>query len=157
MPVNAPHKDQCRMLIKTRWYHEFTPFLVLDGEGFFYMTAKQRRDAELMILRPGGVMIEQNNSASNAALKPESLPKAYEPQAVESKWYRFWEEGGYFKPRPGATGKPFVISMPPPNVTGALHLGHAITATIEDILIRYHRMLGDDIVWVPGEDHASIT
>ena len=101
-------------------------------------------------------MIEQNNSASNAALKPESLPKAYEPQAVEGKWYRFWEEGGYFKPRQGATGKPFVISMPPPNVTGALHLGHAITATIEDILIRYHRMLGDDTLWVPGEDHAGI-
>ncbi len=85
-----------------------------------------------------------------------SLPKAYEPQAVEGKWYRFWEEGGYFKPRPSTTGKNFVISMPPPNVTGALHLGHAITATIEDILIRYHRMKGDETLWVPGEDHAGI-
>jgi valyl-tRNA synthetase len=86
-----------------------------------------------------------------------SLPKAYEPQAVENKWYRFWEEHGYFKPRPQAAGRPtFVISMPPPNVTGALHLGHAITATIEDILIRYHRMRGDDTLWVPGEDHAGI-
>lgn len=86
-----------------------------------------------------------------------SLPRAYEPQAVEGKWYRFWEEGGYFKPRPEAAGRPtFVISMPPPNVTGALHLGHAITATIEDILIRYHRMRGDDTLWVPGEDHAGI-
>ncbi len=85
-----------------------------------------------------------------------SLPKTYEPQAVEGKWYRFWEERGYFKPRPGRTGKTFVISMPPPNVTGALHLGHAITATIEDILIRYHRMLGDETLWVPGEDHAGI-
>jgi len=86
-----------------------------------------------------------------------SLPKAYEPQAVEDKWYRFWEENGYFKPRPTAAGRPtFVISMPPPNVTGALHLGHAITATIEDILIRYHRMLRDDTLWVPGEDHAGI-
>src|SRR5947209_16746644 len=85
-----------------------------------------------------------------------SLPKTYEPQTVEGKWYRFWEEGGYFKPRPDATGKTFVISMPPPNVTGALHLGHAITATIEDILIRYHRMKGDDTLWVPGEDHAGI-
>lgn len=86
-----------------------------------------------------------------------SLPKAYEPQAVESKWYRFWEEHGYFKPQANASGKPtFVISMPPPNVTGALHLGHAITATIEDILIRYHRMLGHDTLWVPGEDHAGI-
>ncbi len=93
-------------------------------------------------------MIEQNNT--------ESLPKTYEPQAVEQKWYRFWEEGGYFKPNPNATGPTFVISMPPPNVTGALHLGHAITATVEDILIRYHRMKGDDTLWVPGEDHAGI-
>ncbi len=85
-----------------------------------------------------------------------SLPKAYEPQAVEGKWYHFWEAGGYFKPRPGTTGKTFVISMPPPNVTGALHLGHAITATVEDILTRYHRMKGDDTLWVPGEDHAGI-
>ena len=85
-----------------------------------------------------------------------SLPKTYEPQTVEGKWYRFWEEGGYFKPS-GDTARPtFVISMPPPNVTGALHLGHAITATIEDILIRYHRMKGDDTLWVPGEDHAGI-
>src|SRR5438309_6970962 len=85
-----------------------------------------------------------------------SLPKTYEPQAVEGKWYRFWEERDYFKARPGGTGKTFVISMPPTNVTGALHLGHAITATIEDILIRYHRMKGDDTLWVPGEDHAGI-
>src|SRR5216684_1465438 len=86
-----------------------------------------------------------------------SLPTAYEPQTVEGKWYRFWEENGYFKPRPETAGKPtFVISMPPPNVTGALHLGHAITATVEDILIRYHRMRGDDTLWVPGEDHAGI-
>jgi valyl-tRNA synthetase len=93
-------------------------------------------------------MIEQEKNA---------LPRAYEPQAVESRWYRFWEERGYFKPRPEAAGRPtFVISMPPPNVTGALHLGHAITATLEDILIRYHRMRGDDTLWVPGEDHAGI-
>jgi valyl-tRNA synthetase len=85
-----------------------------------------------------------------------SIPKAYEPQAVENKWYRFWEDGGYFKPSGDATRPTFVISMPPPNVTGALHLGHAITATIEDILIRYHRMKGDDTLWVPGEDHAGI-
>jgi valyl-tRNA synthetase len=99
-------------------------------------------------------MIEQQKNSENIAA---SLPKAYVPQAVEGKWYRFWEENGYFKPNPKArTGKTFVISMPPPNVTGALHLGHAITATIEDILIRYHRMIGDDTLWVPGEDHAGI-
>ncbi|HEX9068447.1 MAG TPA: valine--tRNA ligase, partial [Ktedonobacterales bacterium] len=86
----------------------------------------------------------------------DSIPKAYEPQAVEKRLYAWWEERGYFKPRERADRKPFVISMPPPNVTGALHLGHAITATIEDALIRYHRMKGDPTLWVPGEDHAGI-
>jgi valyl-tRNA synthetase len=100
-------------------------------------------------------MIEQENHGAQA-LSVTALPKAYEPQAVEAKWYRFWEEGGYFKPRPNPARKPFVISMPPPNVTGALHLGHAITATVEDSLIRYHRMKGDETLWVPGEDHAGI-
>src|SRR5215475_1413614 len=103
-------------------------------------------------------MIEQKNEqpVHSQQKTPSDLPKAYEPQAVEGKWYRFWEEGGYFKPRSNPTRKPFVISMPPPNVTGALHLGHAITATVEDILIRYHRMRGDETLWVPGEDHAGI-
>ncbi len=103
-------------------------------------------------------MIEQgkNNEAGNNVPSGTALPKTYEPQAVEGKWYRFWEEGGYFKPRPNPTRKPFVISMPPPNVTGALHLGHAITSTVEDILVRYHRMKGDETLWVPGEDHAGI-
>src|SRR5260370_6083107 len=104
-------------------------------------------------------MIEQEKLTETTAtetINSASLPKAYEPQAVETKWYRFWEEGGYFKPRPNPSRRPFVISMPPPNVTGALHLGHAITATIEDIMIRYHRMQGDETLWVPGEDHAGI-
>ena len=102
-------------------------------------------------------MIEQHkNNETTAIPATTDLPKVYDPQAVEAKWYRFWEENGFFKPRPNPSRKPFVISMPPPNVTGALHLGHAITATVEDILIRYHRMLGDETLWVPGEDHAGI-
>ena len=101
-------------------------------------------------------MIEQEKTEATPLTDVASLPKAYEPQAVEDKWYRFWEEGGYFKPRPNPARKPFVISMPPPNVTGALHVGHAITATMEDIMIRYHRMQGDETLWVPGEDHAGI-
>src|SRR5256884_3117439 len=99
---------------------------------------------------PGGDMIEQEKQSIL------SIPKAYEPHAVEGKWYRFWEEGGYFKQSGDPSRQTFVISMPLPNVTGALPLGHAITATIEDILIRYHRMKGDDTLWVPGEDHAGI-
>jgi valyl-tRNA synthetase len=105
-------------------------------------------------------MIEQEKNSEATPLTEitdvTALPKAYEPQAVEAKWYRFWEEGGYFKPRPNPSRKPFVISMPPPNVTGALHLGHGITSTVEDIMIRYHRMQGDETLWVPGEDHAGI-
>jgi valyl-tRNA synthetase len=88
--------------------------------------------------------------------KLADLPKAYDPQAVEQRLYRFWEEGGYFIPRIDPNKRPFTISMPPPNVTGALHTGHAITATIEDIMIRYHRMKGDPTLWLPGEDHAGI-
>jgi valyl-tRNA synthetase len=86
----------------------------------------------------------------------EEIPKVYDPQATEQRLYTWWEANGYFKPRLNSTRRPFVISMPPPNVTGALHLGHALVATIEDIMIRYHRMLGDETLWVPGEDHAGI-
>ncbi len=84
------------------------------------------------------------------------MDKTYEPSSVEPRIYRWWEEQGYFKPRESAQGTPFVISMPPPNVTGELHLGHALTATMEDIMIRYHRMRGVPTLWVPGSDHAGI-
>ena len=84
------------------------------------------------------------------------IPKAYNPKQVEGKWYRFWEERGYFAPKIDLQKEPFVIIMPPPNVTGELHLGHALTATLEDILTRWHRMKGDPTLWLPGVDHASI-
>ena len=84
------------------------------------------------------------------------MPKAYEPGKVEQKWYQLWLEKGYFKPRIDPEKKPFVIIMPPPNVTGELHIGHALTATIEDILTRWHRMKGEPTLWLPGVDHAGI-
>jgi valyl-tRNA synthetase len=84
------------------------------------------------------------------------IPKAYEPGKVEQKWYRFWLEKSYFKPKTDPQKKPFVIIMPPPNVTGELHLGHALTATLEDIMIRWHRMRGEPTLWLPGIDHAGI-
>jgi len=84
------------------------------------------------------------------------MPKAYDPQSVERRLYARWEESGAFAPA-GKPGRPsFTIIMPPPNVTGDLHLGHALTDTIEDTLIRWHRMLGDRTLWVPGVDHAGI-
>ncbi|MDY6911591.1 MAG: valine--tRNA ligase [Chloroflexota bacterium] len=88
--------------------------------------------------------------------KLNEIPKAYEAKQVESKWYQFWLDKGYFAPRIDPEKKPFVIIMPPPNVTGKLHVGHALTATLEDILTRWHRMKGDPTLWLPGVDHASI-
>jgi len=84
------------------------------------------------------------------------MPKAYEPGKFEDKWYRFWLEKDYFKPKIDPEKKPFVIIMPPPNVTGELHIGHALTATLEDIMTRWHRMKGDPTLWLPGVDHAGI-
>jgi valyl-tRNA synthetase len=86
----------------------------------------------------------------------EEMPKAYEPGRVEQKWYQFWLERGYFTPKIDLTQKPFVIIMPPPNVTGELHMGHALTATLEDIMTRWHRMKGEPTLWLPGADHAGI-
>ncbi|MFC1965506.1 valine--tRNA ligase [Chloroflexota bacterium] len=86
----------------------------------------------------------------------EEMPKAYEPGKVEQKWYKFWLEKGYFKPDLSSDKKPFVIIMPPPNVTGELHIGHALTATLEDIMTRWHRMKGEPTLWLPGVDHAGI-
>ena len=86
------------------------------------------------------------------------MAKAYDPRATEDRVYEFWETRGYFKAaRDRRRAKqPFCIIMPPPNVTGELHIGHALTDTVEDILIRWHRMLGDPTLWVPGVDHAGI-
>ena len=84
------------------------------------------------------------------------MSKVYDPSAVEQCLYEWWDKKGYFTPRIDPQKEPFVISMPPPNVTGSLHLGHAITASLQDLMIRYHRMKGAPTLWLPGEDHASI-
>ena len=84
------------------------------------------------------------------------LPKVYEPQSVEDKIYKRWEEGGFFRPAGNKDAKPFTIVMPPPNVTGQLHMGHAMDATLQDTLIRFKRMQGYNALWVPGVDHAGI-
>jgi valyl-tRNA synthetase len=86
----------------------------------------------------------------------KDLPKAYEPGQVEDRVYEFWLKKGYFTPRIDRGRKPFTVIMPPPNVTGELHLGHALPATIEDIIVRWHRMKGEVTLWLPGFDHAGI-
>jgi len=84
------------------------------------------------------------------------MAKAYDPSQVEESHYRLWLDGGYFAARIDPAKQPFTIIMPPPNVTGELHLGHALTATLEDLLIRWHRMKGEPTLWLPGVDHAGI-
>lgn len=92
----------------------------------------------------------------------ESLSKSFEPAAIEAHWGPEWEKGGYGVAGHRGTGQAkdgessFAIQLPPPNVTGTLHMGHAFNQTIMDSLTRYHRMLGSNTVWVPGTDHAGI-
>ncbi len=91
-------------------------------------------------------------------MKPgsEQLSTAYDPKSVEEKWYRFWEEGGYFKADARSPKPAYCISIPPPNVTGVLHMGHALVDTLQDVLIRWKRMSGFEALWIPGTDHAGI-
>jgi valyl-tRNA synthetase len=84
------------------------------------------------------------------------LPKTYDPNAVEPKWYARWEEAGYFRADPHSTKPPYSIVIPPPNVTGILTLGHVLNNTIQDILARRARMLGCEVLWLPGTDHAGV-
>jgi valyl-tRNA synthetase len=85
-----------------------------------------------------------------------SFSKSYEPKEVETKWYQFWEKNGYFQADPSSKKPPFSISIPPPNVTGVLHMGHALVDTLQDVLVRFKRMDGFEALWIPGTDHAGI-
>ena len=83
------------------------------------------------------------------------IPSKYNPESSESKWYKYWMEHGFFNSMPDAR-EPFVITIPPPNVTGVLHMGHMLNNTLQDVLVRRQRMMGKNVCWVPGTDHASI-
>jgi valyl-tRNA synthetase len=86
----------------------------------------------------------------------EALEKVYEPQAAETKWYQYWLENDFFHAADSSTKKPFSIVIPPPNVTGMLHMGHALNNVLQDIVVRYKRMQGYNALWMPGMDHAGI-
>ena len=90
------------------------------------------------------------------ARKEFTMEKVFQPAQVEGRIYEMWERSGAFAPRKDESKKPFVIVMPPPNITGQLHIGHALDEMPQDVLIRYHRMKGDPTLWVPGTDHAAI-
>lgn len=85
-----------------------------------------------------------------------TLAKTYDPKSIEANWYETWLDSGHFACAPESSATPYTIMMPPPNVTGSLHMGHALTFTLQDLLIRYHRMAGRDALWQPGTDHAGI-
>ncbi len=89
-------------------------------------------------------------------MENKTMASVYEPQAVEDKWYQHWEQSGYFKAEADSAKPPFTIVMPPPNVTGQLHMGHALDCTMQDILTRWRRMQGYNALWLPGTDHAGI-
>ena len=84
------------------------------------------------------------------------LASSYDPTEAETKWYPIWEKEGYFAPAEDTGQETYTIVIPPPNVTGALHMGHALTVTLQDMLIRWRRMQGKRTLWLPGTDHAGI-
>src|SRR3989344_5357354 len=97
---------------------------------------------------------------ANPANIPDKFLKAYEPAITEDRIYKLWQDSGFFDPdnlpERNKKGEPYTIILPPPNVTGTLHMGHAAMLAIEDIMIRYKRMLGYRTLWIPGTDHAAI-
>src|SRR5258708_7901460 len=93
---------------------------------------------------------------SDTSQTATTLSDRYAPQDVEGRWYNWWQEKGYFKAQDKSTKPPFSIILPPPNVTGFLHLGHALDHTIQDVMIRWKRMSGFNALWMPGTDHAGI-
>ncbi len=108
-----------------------------------------------MDFNPWALLIESRTIMATAETF-QDLPKQYEHAAAQQRWYRFWEERGYFHSEPDPKRRPYTIVIPPPNVTGALHLGHALNNTLQDVLIRQKRMQGFAALWMPGTDHAGI-
>jgi valyl-tRNA synthetase len=137
----------CRYLSKSivsgkqRWYRgENSPLRPLTQEGFLY--------AQIYNIQEEKPMAEQQHDIS--------MPPKYDPQATEAKWYEYWKEGKFFEASGDRSRDPYTVVIPPPNVTGRLHLGHAWDTTLQDILIRTKRMQGYDTLWLPGMDHAGI-
>src|SRR5471030_1563575 len=91
-----------------------------------------------------------------SAPQPAMLDKTFDPQSVESRLYAKWEAAGVFAPKDDPAAEPYTIVIPPPNVIGSLHIGHALNNTLQDVLIRFERMRGKAALWLPGTDHAGI-
>jgi len=120
------------------------PFVLEDG-GLFVSRRPVRSS------RPNGPGIKED-----AGMSLYKLSKSYDFKSVEKRLYEWWEKGGFFTPKVDESRKPYVISMPPPNITGGLHQGHAMFVAVEDLMIRHQRMRGEVALWLPGSDHAGI-
>ena len=89
-------------------------------------------------------------------MSANQISKQYQPKEVEERWLQAWAEGGYVEGDESKGGESYAVTLPPPNVTGALHMGHALGSTIQDMLVRWQRMSGKNTMWMPGTDHAGI-
>ncbi|KAJ1263370.1 hypothetical protein BS78_09G179300 [Paspalum vaginatum] len=116
---------------------------------------KKQRQKAVEDENPGNFIDPDTPNGQKKLLAPQ-MAKQYNPSMVEKSWYAWWESSGYFGADSASTKPPFVMVMPPPNMTGALHIGHALTVVIEDAIIRWRRMSGYNALWVPGVDHAGI-
>jgi len=129
-------------------------------EAFAEVSAKKGGTTELLRPLDGGgscsILWEEGNVMIDKEFNPWTMEKAYNPRIIENRLYQMWEEGGAFVGHREEGKKPYTIVMPPPNITGQLHMGHAMDCIIQDAPTRYHRMKGDPTLWLPGTDHASI-
>ena len=107
-------------------------------------------------IAPQSGLIFSQLSTIDSQLNMSDLPKQYQAQDAQAKWLDFWKNNGYFDADPNADKKPHTIMIPLPNVTGALHMGHALNGTLQDLITRWRRMQGYEALWMPGTDHAGI-
>ncbi|MEE8538103.1 MAG: valine--tRNA ligase [Acidobacteriota bacterium] len=101
-------------------------------------------------------MPDPASKRSTRTPRPDELNKTFDPQPIEARWYEHWMELGLFEAKPRSRKNPFTIAIPPPNITGSLHMGHALIYTLQDVVVRRHRMMNRDTLWLPGTDHAGI-
>ena len=131
-----------------------------DAAGQHLSAVCDRRSKSCRLLttsaRTSQPMMQQVECEEAPASAADAFPSQYSPTDVEERLYKWWEESGYFQPVDDDSKQCFVISMPPPNVTGRLHMGHAMFVALEDIMTRFARMRGQNALWLPGTDHAGI-
>lgn len=126
-----------------------------DGAGRNKLTQKAHDRDEAEVVEAALAEVQADPPGSKKR-RPTQQPKGYSPAYVEARWYQWWEQSGFFRAVNNANAPSFVMVIPPPNVTGALHIGHALTNSIQDTICRWKRMSGFNVLWLPGVDHAGI-